>query len=194
MNDPWVMERLAAIIKNFDIVAIQEIRSKDQEILNVLLEYVNRDGSRFNFLLGPRLGRTTSKEQYAYLFNTTTIATSPDSSYTVQDEEDLLHREPLVARFVALGTGQFQPFTFTLANVHTDPDEVQQEVAVLGRVYRAIAAYEAAVAREDDVIMVGDFNADARQLAAVATQQEYAPVIVNAARTLPGPNNTTTYY
>ncbi len=186
MNDPWVMERIAAVIRNFDVIAIQEIRSKDQEILNVLLQYVNVNGGRFNYLLGPRLGRTHSKEQYAYIYNTLTIVTTPENTYTVRDDEDLLHREPLVARFAVLGSGAYQPFTFTLANVHTDPDEVAQEVSVLGIVYQSIVNYEAAVAREDDIIMVGDFNADAKTLASVATRREYAPTILNVATNVAG--------
>ncbi len=181
MDNPWVMERLAAIIRNFDVVAIQEIRSKDQQLMNVLLNYVNQNGSRYNYLLGERLGRTVSKEQYAYVFNTATIFTSPEESYTVRDDEDLLHREPLVARFAVRVPPGYQPFTFTLANVHTDPDEVPQEVAVLGRVYQAIANFEASVRSEDDIIMLGDFNADARMLASAATYNEFTPIIVSEA-------------
>ncbi len=186
MGDQWVMQRLAAVIQNFDLVAIQEIRSKDQSILDVLLRYVNQNGLRYNYLLGERLGRTVSKEQYAYIYNTATISTEASTSYTVRDDEDLLHRPPLVARFVARTSGRVRPFTFTLANVHTDPDEVAAEVAVLGRVYQAIASYEANVAGEDDVIMMGDFNADAQKLAAVATQREYTPTIVSWATNVAG--------
>jgi deoxyribonuclease-1-like protein len=186
MDKPWIMERLAAIIRKFDVLAIQEIRSSDQNILNVLLSYVNQDGSRFNYLLGPRLGRSNSKEQYAYIFNTATIAAIENGNYTVRDDEDFLHREPLVARFVARGNGQYQPFSFTLSNVHTDPDEVKQEVSVLGRVYSSIAQFEAQAAGEDDVIMVGDFNADANLLASVATQREYVPTIVSAPTNVAG--------
>ena len=177
MDQPWVMQRLAAVLLNFDVIALQEIRSKDQNLMNVLLSYVNQGGAKYNYLLGERLGRTVSKEQYAYVYNTQTIYTQADQTYTVADPQDLLHREPLVARFVVLGDNTFRPFSFTLANVHTDPDEVEQEVSVLGAVYQSIVGYEAATVNEDDVIMLGDFNADARTLAAHARQNEFTPII-----------------
>ena len=84
-----------------------------------------------------------------------------ESVYTVQDPDDLLHREPLVAAFRARGAPETEAFTFTLVNVHTDPDEVQEELNVLDDVYRAVRADGRG---EDDILMLGDFNADDRHM------------------------------
>jgi exonuclease III len=47
-------------------------------------------------------------------------------------------------------------FTFWLVNIHTDPDEVPQELDALAGVFQAM---QAARPDEDDVILLGDLNA-----------------------------------
>jgi endonuclease/exonuclease/phosphatase family metal-dependent hydrolase len=186
MSETNVMQAIAAVITNFDVIAIQEIRSKNQDLMNVLMNYVNQRGAQYAYMIGPRLGRTVSKEQYAYIYNTQTIAASQQQTYTVNDDQDLLHREPFVARFMVLGTAPYPPFTFTMADVHTDPDEAIEEVTVLGHVFQSLMAYEGSTAREDDVIMVGDFNASAQQIASVAPPQTLVPTITKVATNVAG--------
>jgi hypothetical protein len=96
------MDVLTRVVRRFDVVAIQEVRSTDDNVVPQFVAMVNADGSRYDFVIGPRLGRTNSKEQYAVLFNTARIEVDRASVYTVADPQDLLHREPMVAR---LGRG-----------------------------------------------------------------------------------------
>jgi endonuclease/exonuclease/phosphatase family metal-dependent hydrolase len=83
--------------------------------------------------------------------------------YTVNDPDDVLHREPLVGWFRARVAPDRQPqaFTFSLANVHTDPDEVDQELDALDDVFFAV---QSDGRNEDDTIMLGDFNVNERNL------------------------------
>lgn len=155
-DKPHVMEILSQVIRRYDIVAIQEIRSLDQTVLPRLVDLVNADGRRYDFVLGPRLGRTSSKEQYAFVYNTASIELDASAVYTVDDPDDLLHRPPLVAGFRARGPPAEQAFTFTLVNIHTDPDEVADELNVLDDVFRAVRRDGR---DEDDVILLGDLNA-----------------------------------
>ncbi|MEY4177562.1 MAG: hypothetical protein RLY70_1136 [Planctomycetota bacterium] len=157
---------LARTVRQFDLVAIQEVRSKDDTILPRFLQEVNADGSRYDYVIGPRLGRTTSKEQYAFVFNTQRIELDSNSIATVGDPQDRLHREPMVARFRARTQPPEAGFTFWLVNIHTDPDEVPQEVDALADVFAAVAN---ANPQEDDVILLGDLNADETQLGRLAT-------------------------
>lgn len=166
-SKPEVMQILAATIRQFDVVAVQEIRSADPRVVDQLVELVNSSGAKYAHVLGPRLGRTVSKEQYAYIFNTETVQLDPLSIYTVNDPDDLLHREPLVTAFRALGAPQREAFTFTLVNIHTDPDEVSREVDTLADVYRAVRNDGRG---EDDIILLGDLNADATELGRLAQQ------------------------
>ncbi|MEM8866094.1 MAG: endonuclease/exonuclease/phosphatase family protein [Planctomycetota bacterium] len=149
-----VMRTLAAIVQQFDIVAIQEIRTKDAYFIDKFLrDYVNAGGRRYSRLVGERLGRSNSKEQYAYLYDTATIQVNPNLIYTVNDDaNDLLHREPFVAMFA---TRVANPFTFILVNTHTDPDETDQELDALAQVLDVVRRYGPG---EDDVILLGDLN------------------------------------
>ena len=159
---PKVMHALGRIIRQFDIVAIQEIRTQDRNLLYQLQDYVNQDGGRYEIVAGPRLGRTVSKEQFAYIFDSNRIEMDRYQLYTVRDPEDVIHREPLVGWFRVLGPDPRQAFTFTLVNVHTDPDEVKQEVAALTYLFDEVRNDGRG---EDDVIMLGDFNASSKQIA-----------------------------
>lgn len=161
MSKPGMPQALASIIRNFDVVAIQEVRAKDDDILPELVSAINADGSQYRFVIGPRLGRTASTEQYAFVFNASTVEHDPSSVGTINDPSDVLHREPLVTRFRARTQSPAQAFTFWLVNVHTDPDEVAQEVDALADVFHVMRS---ALPDEDDVILLGDFNASETQL------------------------------
>ena len=166
LQKPEVVSKLVDIVRQFDIVAIQEIRAADQGALPQFVEMINSTGRHYDYVLGPRLGRTSSKEQYAYVFDTASLQVDRSQVYTVQDPRDLIHREPLVAWFRVRGPDPSQAFTFTLVNVHTDPDEVEQEMNVMDDVFRAVRDDGRG---EDDVILLGDFNADESQLGQLAT-------------------------
>ncbi len=161
LSKPQVVERIADIIRRFDIVAVQEVRSKHQDIVPRLVEYVNADGRHYDYVLGPRVGRTAQKEQYAFLFDTETIEVDRLAVYTIEDPADLMHRPPLVAPFRVRGVDPKEAFTFTLVNLHTDPDEVAEEIRWLPDLFRAVLGDGRG---EDDVILLGDFNADDRKL------------------------------
>jgi endonuclease/exonuclease/phosphatase family metal-dependent hydrolase len=153
---PQVMETLVNLVRRFDIVAIQEIRSKQQDVMPRFVELINKDGGRqYDFVISRRLGRTSSQEQYAFVFDAQRVEVDRRYCYTVADPGDRLHREPFVAAFRARGPPPDQAFTFTLINIHTDPDEVDQELNALDDVYRAVQ-YDGR--GEDDVILLGDLN------------------------------------
>lgn len=162
LDKPEVVEALARTIRFFDVVAIQEIRSIEQNILPEFIAAINSEGSQYSYVIGPRLGRTSSKEQYAYIFDTTKIELVEGTVQTIQEPagRDLLHREPLVAQFRTRREDDQTPFSFVLVNIHTDPDEVDIEVNALDDVYRAVQQWGA----DDDVILLGDLNASARKL------------------------------
>ncbi|MEX0819387.1 MAG: endonuclease/exonuclease/phosphatase family protein [Pirellulaceae bacterium] len=161
LSKPRAMDLLARIIRQFDVVAIQEIRSIDQDVMPRFVELINAAGRNYDFVIGPRLGDTSSKEQYAYVFDRQTIEIDRTFLYTVNDPDNLLHREPLVSWFRTRGPPPDQAFTFTLVNVHIDPDVVATEMSVMDDVYRVVRDDGR---DEDDVIVLGDFNADESHL------------------------------
>ncbi|MCK4735236.1 MAG: hypothetical protein KAT65_22475, partial [Methanophagales archaeon] len=68
-----VMGVLVKIIRTYDVVAIQEIRDKDQTAIPKLVNLTNANGTQYEYIVGPRLGRSASKEQYAYIYNNQTV-------------------------------------------------------------------------------------------------------------------------
>jgi endonuclease/exonuclease/phosphatase family metal-dependent hydrolase len=161
LADARTADALVRIIRKFDVVAIQEIRAKDANFMARFLAMVNAGGFQYDCVVGPRLGRTDSKEQYAYLFDLSRVEIDRTSLYTVADPDDLLHREPFVAGFRARGAPQQEAFTFSLIDIHTDPDETDGELNALDDVFRAVRNDGRG---EDDVILLGDLNVDESHL------------------------------
>ncbi|QDT01286.1 endonuclease/exonuclease/phosphatase family protein [Adhaeretor mobilis] len=156
-----VIRTLAEIVRQFDVVAIQEIRTSDDYHIPNFVRLINSGGAQYDHVTGPRIGNTRSTEQYAFIFDTRKIMVDRSSVYTLSDPDNVLHREPLVAHFQTR-LNPDSAFSFTLVNIHTDPDEADEEVDAMADVYRVVRR---AGGNEDDVIALGDWNADDRDLA-----------------------------
>lgn len=150
INKPKVMDMLSRIIRRYDVVAIQEVRSKEQNIIPSLLSLVNDADTRYDYAISERLGRTASKEQYAFVYNTKTVNLISGSSYVIDDLDDIFEREPFVAFF---RSGNFD---FKLVNNHIKPEDVSAELSQLAVVINEI--YNSST--EKDIIVLGDMNAD----------------------------------
>jgi endonuclease/exonuclease/phosphatase family metal-dependent hydrolase len=152
-SKPEVMGVLSKIIRNYDVIAVQEIRDASQTALPSLIDNVNSAGSpRYDYIVSDRLGRTTSKEQYAYVYNTQTMQPI-GSPYTYPDTNDLFQREPYVSEFKAKNGN----FDFVLITIHTDPDTASQEINDLTMVVEDARSRSQG---EGDFIVMGDLNAD----------------------------------
>lgn len=170
LNKPMVMQDLAKVVRQFDVVAIQEIRSKEP-VLPRFIELINSTGQHnYGYVIGERLGRTSSKEQYAFVYDRATIEVDESSMYTVPGLSKQLHRPPFVALFRARGPPAEEAFTFQLINIHTDPDDTKIELNALDDAYRFVRDHLAPGQnrKEDDVILLGDLNVDERHLGQVA--------------------------
>jgi len=150
ISKPEVMDIISKIIKKYDVVAIQEVRSKEQNVIPTLLSYVNDANTNYDYIISQRLGRTGSKEQYAFVYNAKTVDLISESSYVVADPNDVFEREPFVAFF---RSGNFD---FKLVNNHIKPEDVSAELSQLAAVINEI--YNSS--SEKDVIVLGDMNAD----------------------------------
>lgn len=175
---PHVMNVLADVVRRFDVVAIQEIRSSDDTVIPNFVALVNSTGRKYDYVLGKREGFTSSKEQYAFLFDTASLEVDRGCVYSVGDPDKLFQRPPLVAWFRVRGPQEAQAFTFKLVNLHTDPDRVdlERELEYLDDVLRAVRN-EGVLdpsSDEDDVILLGDFNTDERNLGPLGRESNIA--------------------
>ena len=146
-----VMDVLARIVREFDVVLVQEIRDASETTAPMFLDIINAlDGPEYAFIRSERLGRSTSKEAYAYFYNTQTVSYLDGTARVWDDEGDVFEREPYIAGFVAEG------FDFTLVGIHAKPDDAVNEIGSLTLVFDAIMAEQ----DDQDIIALGDFNAD----------------------------------
>ncbi|MCP4194523.1 MAG: endonuclease/exonuclease/phosphatase [Planctomycetaceae bacterium] len=160
-HKPRVMNVLSRIARQFDVIAIQEIQSDADDIIPRLVDLMNKSGQRYDYAIGPRLGPVGAQEQYAFIFNGQSVLLDRAELYTVDDQDDLLLREPFVGWFRAVGPNKTEAFTFSLVNVRVDPTNANAERKVLDDVVHAVRDDGR---EEDDVIILGDFRAAAREL------------------------------
>ncbi len=151
---PHVFELLVRILRRFDVVALQGIQSNRDDILPLLVERLNQSGRNYDYMIGPRVGRTPPLEQFAYIFDTQRLETDRYQLYTVEDPDDLIVREPLVAWFRTKGHAPHHAFTFSMINVRIDPDFAQRERDLLPNLINAVQNDGRG---EDDWILLGDF-------------------------------------
>lgn len=150
-----IMDQLAAIIRTYDVVAVQEVTDISGGAPQMLLDRINATDPPYVMSLSPRTGvqpdDKTYQEQYAFYFNSSTIA-ALDEGWLVDDAaQDAFQREPFVQRFHATAGN----FTFVLVTVHTQPDAAVSETGALEDVVQvALTTYPG----EDDVVVLGDFN------------------------------------
>ena len=147
-----VMTVLTKIVREFDVVLIQEIRDASEQTIPNFIEKINQiEGATYSFIQSPRLGRTTSKEAYAYLYNTETVQFIQGSDYVYNDTNDVFEREPYIASF------KIGNFDFVLAGIHTKPEDAFNEI---GNLTSVVSSIQTAKPKEKDIIIMGDFNAD----------------------------------
>ena len=147
-----VMAVLRDVVREFDIVLIQEIRDASEQTIPNFVEAINQmEGPNYSFIESERLGRTSSKEAYAYIYNTETVQFIQGSDYVYNDVNDVFEREPYIAGF------KVGNFDFVLVGIHTKPDDAYREI---GNLTLVVSSIQNASPNEKDIVVMGDFNAD----------------------------------
>ena len=147
-----VMDVLVRIVREFDVILIQEIRDSSEETIPIFLEEINDvEGAKYQYVRSEHLGRSVSKEAYAYIYNTATVEFVEESDYVYDDVYDVFEREPYIASFVSSN------FDFTIIGIHVKPDDAYSEIGNLTSVVQFVLSENP---DEQDTIVMGDFNAD----------------------------------
>ena len=169
---------LVRVIRQFDIVALQQVSSIQRDLIPRLVSAINEGSPAYDFILGDATGADQQPEQLAFLFNTSTVQVDRSQTYTVADPHQRLTYDPLVGWFRARGASEANAWTFSLVNVRVDLGRAQEEVATLQQIFSSVRADGRG---EDDVIMLGLFQADdAYLIPSIAGQN-----IVAAVRSVP---------
>ncbi|XP_071788375.1 deoxyribonuclease-1-like [Asterias amurensis] len=169
MARPHVVDVLQRILSRYDLVMIQELRTPKVDAINALLLAVNTYSAQtYKMVVGPRVGRSTSKEQYVFFYRADKFEVMDQYSYVEANDE--FEREPYIVRFHSL-TSSSLPNDFAVANIHTKPGYryTRHEVNALVTVYDDIMTTWPGL---EDVIITGDYNADCKYI-----KKSYWPTI-----------------
>jgi endonuclease/exonuclease/phosphatase family metal-dependent hydrolase len=161
---------LADIVSRSSVTAVQEVRSAD---IGPVTRFMRLLPPEYAFLLGPREGRSRSKEQYWIIYDSSKMRILDERAWP--DPQDIFERNPLGVWLQTQGT-----FDFILINTHIQPSNAAREIAALPEV----AQYYQELWGEADVALVGDFNADGsyydeNDLAAIFPEDAYRIIITN---------------
>jgi endonuclease/exonuclease/phosphatase family metal-dependent hydrolase len=154
LGKPAVVATLVDVVNDYDLVAVQEIRDATETTAGAFRDALNAGPEPYAVIVGPRLGRTSSKEQYAFFYRERAVEPLP-GAYTYADPGDRFEREPYIVPFRVRGGGP--GFDFVCVNVHTKPEDATAEIAALVDV---VADVQQRFPDEGDIIVLGDFNAD----------------------------------
>lgn len=160
LRQPDIAEILVDVLRRFDVLAIQRIRSDDQPAMPMLIEQLNAGGQQFDFILSEPRVTTSGADMFAYVFDRGTVEADVRGAYTVNDPHNVLHRPPLVCAFRVRGPPKNEAFTFVLINVHAGPGEIRAEKNVLVDVYREVRRHSGG---EDDIVMLGELRGGDQQ-------------------------------
>ncbi len=152
LNDSDRIYVIVSVLKQFDIIAIQEVQDVSLALPNELIAKLNADSENYKVVASDRVGRGTRKEQYLLVYDDDVVDFVADTTGYGIEPNDEFAREPFYAMFRA---GNFD---FYLMTIHTDPDEVATEIPALKVAYEDL---QTNTTEEDDIILLGDLNAKA---------------------------------
>jgi deoxyribonuclease-1-like protein len=160
-----VSRRLVRLIQSFAIVAIQDVRDRNQSVLAKLVDKVNGRSGQYDFVVPTYLGREPVQRYSAFVFDGSVVEIDRSKVYSIEDPHSRLLQRPLVASFRTRGPRPAEAFTFTLINVHVDTTRAATEVDVLADVFRVVRDDSYG---EDDVILLGDLESNVENLGQLA--------------------------
>ncbi len=156
VSKPEVVKILVPILRRYDVVLVQEIRDATSTAINQLLAAVNNGTNEYTYVISERLGRTSSKEQYAYFYRPSKLDVI--ATYQFNVTLDWFERPPYTAVFRIANTSS----VVALTGCHVKPGDVVNELNYMLQVYLSYANE----AWYNNNILMGDFNADCSYLPA----------------------------
>lgn len=143
------------VINDYDLVAVQEITDKSENAPDVLLKALKAEDRDWDLVLSRRTGvdptDRTYQEQYGFFYRSSVVLPIEEGKLFL-DPNDAFVREPQATPFKTVE----EDLTFVLMTIHTSPSFALPEVQALAEAHLwATSEWP----WEDDIIIVGDFNA-----------------------------------
>jgi len=153
MKDSAVVDVLVNIIRQFEIILIQEVVDSGGRAVEELLGKVNEAGGEeeeYQAVISGRLGRGKQKEQYAFFYKAGRAEVMSEKTYP--DPGDVYMREPFMVHFKVRGVSDLEKLV--LLGLHTQPTSAVVEIDALVDV----VAWAEEVGHPE-VLVLGDLNA-----------------------------------
>uniref|UniRef100_A0A8C6SK25 Deoxyribonuclease n=1 Tax=Neogobius melanostomus TaxID=47308 RepID=A0A8C6SK25_9GOBI len=162
VSKPDVLSTLVKIVSRYDIILILEVVDKSEESVKKLLTKLNNlrfcktRQIQYKSQLSARLGRSTYKEQFLFLYRDYVELTH---SYQYKDNKadnpDVFAREPYILHFKPRNTVLED---IVLIPVHTTPEDSKNELNAL----HAVSMVVRKKWNTDNIMILGDFNISIR--------------------------------
>lgn len=139
---------IANILKDFDIIALQEVVAGPggAQAVARLADELNRKGSKWDYAISdPTISTLHASERYAYLWKTSRI-TKVKEAWLEHYYKDVIDREPFLVDF------NYNGHNFTLVNFHAIPKKKQPETEI--KYFRFFPGKYP----DRNLIFLGDFN------------------------------------
>lgn len=155
LGDTTDVHERAEVIRQFDIVALQEIE-KVEGLDNLLARVEVITGHDWEYVISPSVGNGRAAEFYAFMYRTDSVTYIEESSGVYQEPmPDDFSREPFFATF---RSGNFD---FTLITVHITWGLLASLRTAECRRLQSVWNYvQDTDLEENDLILLGDFNRD----------------------------------
>ncbi len=176
LGRPHFLNRMAEIFEQFDLIAVQGIKTNQPQLLPTLLDEIRKSGKEYGFAISQHRPRGNQQLELAYVYNKQYLETTRQSVFSLDDPDNLFRRDPLIGSFRVRGPDPKTAFTFTLVNIHVDEENAKDEVDLLEQVYRIVRTNSAG---EDDIILLGDFYGGDRELRRLSRKSNLEWVISN---------------
>ncbi|WP_289064197.1 endonuclease/exonuclease/phosphatase family protein [uncultured Zobellia sp.] len=170
------LDRMADILRDADIVAIQEVVSGygGAQAVAKLADNLNRKGAKWDYVISnPTKSSKYVTERYAYIWKTKHIKIK-NRGALISELDSLVDREPFFIDFYIDGQ------KLSVFNFHSRPHNKNPEAEIT-----AIANYLLEIKPEGPVIFAGDFNVNERETVFVPLKEAgYKSTVKNAKTTL----------
>jgi len=149
MADPEIAGIISRVLSSYDLIVAQEVTDASNVAVIKLMN--TEQLKKYNYIISPRLGRTTYKEQYLIIYNPKTVYFFDNSQGVYPDALDKFERDPYMARFRS-GT-----MDFVIITIHTKPEAADEEIYALKDVLKYA---QTKYSTEQNFMILGDLNSD----------------------------------
>ena len=149
------LDEMAEIVRDADIVAIQEVVAGygGAQAVAKLADNLNRKGSKWDYVISnPTNSTKYVTERYAFIWKTKNIKIK-NRGLLIADLDSLVDREPFYLDFYIKGK------KLTILNFHSRPHDKNPESEIL-----AITDYLKINSSQHPIILAGDFNVNEKEL------------------------------